>query len=254
MEIVSTNNIIVKRYYLFGMTTPKRWHPTDMLRIGHQLFSKINKRKRFANHNHDIHFLAREIKDWLPQGIQSMIAGHYWPKHLHRYYFSDETVDHVHITDRIFQHILLKQLKPTLTHAINPNCLHIFGPHGVKLATMRIHQALEKDQPKYVIRADIKSYYASIPHYKLLRDIKATYHDPKVIAMLERVIENPIETPRGINNPHQGIALRGRKKSRIGPIQNGFHFLGIHYPGTQTPDNTTAPHANSALNIEGGGA
>ena len=28
-----------------------------------------------------------------------------------------------------------------------------------------------------------------------------------------------------------------RKKTRIGRIDKGFHFLGIHYPGTQTPDN-----------------
>ena len=35
-----------------------------------------------------------------------------------------------------------------------------------------------------------------------------------------------------------------RKKSRIGTISNGFHFLGIDYHGTQTRDNTNATHAN----------
>lgn len=28
-----------------------------------------------------------------------------------------------------------------------------------------------------------------------------------------------------------------RKKTRIGSIERGFHFLGIHYQGTQAPDN-----------------
>jgi len=40
-------------------------------------------------------------------------------------------------------------------------------------------------------------------------DIKQYYHDPKVLAMLENIITNPIDTPRGYKNPSRGIALRG---------------------------------------------
>jgi len=142
--------------------------------------------------------------------------------------------------------------------------------------------------------------------------------------MLERIIVNPIETPRGYKNPDTGIALRGPlsqffsalylkplddafnamdvayfryqddilvfcsskrslnrckkrlmdvlnerklglsgKKTRIGSIDKGFHFLGIQYPGTQPLDNTTKAQAvlsvsnkdPSELNLsyEGGG-
>ena len=35
-----------------------------------------------------------------------------------------------------------------------------------------------------------------------------------------------------------------RKKTRIGRIDRGFHFLGIHYPGTQTPDNINVTQAS----------
>lgn len=49
----------------------RRWNADDMLSIGQKLFSKIYKKKKAANHNHEIHFLAREINDWLPKGIQS---------------------------------------------------------------------------------------------------------------------------------------------------------------------------------------
>jgi len=303
----------------------KRWNKQNMLDVGRKLFTKINKRKRSTNHNNEIHYLAREIDDWLPQGIQSMINGSYTPRHLKRYYFQDEMVDQLHISDRIFQHILLKQLKPTTSHVINPNCLHVFGPSGVRLATQRIHQALIDKNPEYIIRADIKSFYKSIPHYKLIQDIKRYYDDPKVQAMLEEVIINPIETPRGYKNPRTGIALRGplsqffsaiylkplddvmskmnvtyiryqddlivlcktkrqlnrcrrkmmeilqerqlklsRKKSRIGSISKGFHFLGIDYPGTQPQDYTKATAAvndnatnppqirEHVLNIHGG--
>jgi len=33
---------------------------------------------------------------------------------------------------RILQHILLKQLKPTFPFVMNPHCLHVHGPSGVK--------------------------------------------------------------------------------------------------------------------------
>jgi RNA-directed DNA polymerase len=285
-------------------TKSKCWNKQNMLDIGRLLFAKINKQKHSANHNHEVHFLAREINSWLPQGIQSMIDGSYTPRHLKRYYFQDEMVDQLHISDRIFQHILLKQLKPTFSHVINPNCLHLYGPSGVKLATQKIRQILEEEKPNYIIRADIKSFYKSIPHYKLIQDIKKYYDDPRVQTMLEEVITNPIETPRGYKNPRTGIALRGplsqffsaiylkplddalsqmdityiryqddlialcktkrqlnrcrrkmmeilherqlrlsRKKSRIGSISKGFHFLGINYPGTQPQDYTKALQA-----------
>ena len=295
-------------YYGWMLLTVKsrihRWNFADMLDVGRRLFTKINKRKQSANHNHEIHFLAREIDEWLPTGIQSMIDGNYTPRHLKRYYFQDEMVDQLHISDRIFQNILLKQLKPTFKHVINPNCLHIRGPSGVKLATQRIRQVLDEEKPQYIIRADIKSFYKSIPHHKLIQDIKKFYDDPKVQFMLQEIIANPIETPRGYKNSVTGIALRGplsqffsaiylkplddafdnmdvtyiryqddllllcktkrqlnrcrrkmmeilaerqlklsRKKSRIGSIKKDFHFLGIHYPGTQPQDHTKVVQA-----------
>jgi len=302
----------------------KRWDAGQMLDVGRKLFAKIHRKKYHANHNNEIHFMAREIDEWLPQGVDSMIAGRYTPRCLKRYYFPDEMVDQLHVSDRIFQHILLKQLKPTFKHVMNQNCYHLDGPTGVKYATQRIKKVLEEEKPKFFIRADVKSFYKSIRHHKLIADIKKYYDDQKVQAMLEEIITNPIETPRGYKNADHGIALRGplsqffsalylkplddsfnhsgvtyirfqddwlilcktkrqmlrcrrrmmevlherglslsRKKSRMGCIKSGFHFLGIHYPGTQTLDNTNAvnsmnddvitPNVEYYLNVNGGG-
>jgi RNA-directed DNA polymerase len=180
-----------------------------MLEVGQQLFAKIHKRKQAANPNSDIHFLAREIKDWLPKGIQTLLDGTYTPRHLKRHYFADDMVDQLHLSDRIFQHLLLKQLKPTFKHVMSPNCYHLSGPTGVKYASQRIRQVLEENKPQYFLRADIKSYYKSIYHHKIIQDIKKYYDDPKIQLMLENIIKNPVETPRGYKNPDHGIALRG---------------------------------------------
>jgi len=272
----------------------KRWDLYSMLEIGRKLFAKMHKRKQRAHHNHELHFMARELDQWLPEGIQSLITGTYSLRHLRRFYFKDEMVDQLHPSDRILQHLLLKQLKPTFSKVMNPNCYHLNGPSGVGHATQRIRQVLEKKNPSYIIRVDVKSFYKSIFHYKLLEGLRQYYDDPKLLTMLGNIITNPIETPRGYKNSGHGIALRGplsqffsgiylkplddafnlmnvdyiryqddililcqtkrqfnrcrrrlmavlkerrltisRKKSRMGCINTGFHFLGIHYIGTQ---------------------
>lgn len=57
----------------------------EMLDVGRRLFAKIHKQKYHAHHNHELHFMAREINDWLPQGIQSIVDGSYNPRCLKRY-------------------------------------------------------------------------------------------------------------------------------------------------------------------------
>lgn len=286
----------------------QRWNTTDMLALGEKLFAKIYKRKHLAHHNHEIHTLARHQNEWLGSGIQSLIEGKYTPQHCKRLVLKDETIDQLHISDRILQHILLKQLKPTFSKVMNKNCYHLHGPTGVKYATQRIKQVLQDKQPHYFIRADIKSFYRSIPHFKLIQDVNKHYDDPKVRRMLCNIITNPTETPRGIRNPSTGIAVRGPlsqffsalylkplddsfdsmevtylryqddililcktkrqfnrcrrclmavlrerhltlspKKSRMGPIALGFHFLGIDYPATRTEDNTNRTQMTDGL-------
>ena len=53
----------------------KRWNVAEMLEIGEKLFAKIHKQKYYANHNHDVHFMAREMNEWLWQGMQAMVDG-----------------------------------------------------------------------------------------------------------------------------------------------------------------------------------
>ncbi len=212
----------------------KRWDVTNMLDIGRKLFAKIHKRKKHANHNHEVHFMAREIDEWLPEGIQALIDGTYDPRCLKRIYFPDEMVDQVHTSDRVLQHILLQILKPTFKHVMNPNCYHLHGPSGVRYATERIKQVLEDDKSAYFIRADIKSFYRNIPHYKLIQDIKQYYEDPKLIVMLENIITNPIDTPYGYKNPVHGITLRGPLSQffsgiYLKPLDDALSKLNVTY-------------------------
>src|SRR3990167_9111891 len=142
--------------------------------------------------------------------------------------------DWVFKLSRNTQHILLRILKPTFKYVMNQNCYHLDGPTGVKNATQKIREVLQKEQPKYFIRADIKSFYKSIPHHKLIQDIKKYYDDQKLIGMLENVIKNPIDSPYGYKNPDHGITLR-RPLSQffsgiyLKPLDDAFNNADVTY-------------------------
>jgi len=49
---------------------------------------------------------------------------------------------------------------------------------------------------------------------------------------------------------HERRLSLSRKKSRIGAIDNGFHFLGIDYPPTQPVDNTKRTQAKHVFDAQ----
>jgi len=206
----------------------------QMETIAKKLFAKIHKRKHACNHNHEVHFLARDLQGWLPDGIRSLIDGSYRSRMLRRYYFTDDVVDQLYIPDRIYQHVLLKQIKPTFKYVLHPHCYHMRGPAGVKVATKQIRNAMNENKFNYFLRVDIKSYYASISRYKLIQDIKEVFDDPKVQVMLEDIVDTPIGTPNGYKNPSHGIALRGPLSQLFSaiylkPLDDAFSEMQVAY-------------------------
>ena len=107
LELKKIQHPISTKTYIWGAM--KRWDFAKMMNVGSKLFATIHKRKRFANPNHDVHLMARNISEWLTQGVQSLINGTYTPRLLKRHYFKDEMVEQLHLSDRILQNLLLKQ-------------------------------------------------------------------------------------------------------------------------------------------------
>ena len=122
---------------------PTRWNSMMMQARGQRLFKTMYRKKRLSQANHDIHFLARSVDKWLPKAVQSLVNGTYCPQDLKRHYFEDDTVDSLHLTDRIAQNILLHEIKSTFSSVMSNHCYHLHGPHGVKLATDKVRFMLQ---------------------------------------------------------------------------------------------------------------
>lgn len=266
-----------------------------MLEFAQSFFARYYQAKRLSHWNHDIHLLHRD-KVWIEAGIEQVLDGSYNPWCIDRSGYCDN----VHIRDRVLLRVIYEELKPTFKHIINPHCYHLQGPHGVREASARIKKVLREKKPRYFIRTDIKSYFASISHELLIENIETHYADKRVAQLLKQAIKTPIKTRKGFINPDKGITsgsplsgffsglylkalddclttcqvdyfryqddililcptyrslkrCRARlmqlvnqkrlrlsaKKTKIGRIEQGFHYLGIDYLGTQPLNNTT---------------
>ena len=97
----------------------------------------------------------------------------------------------------------------------------------VKLASERIQKIIQKEKPNFLIRADIKGFYSSIFHYKLIEEIKKVYKDTRLIDIFERIIKNPIETCKGYKNPDNGVALRGPLSQFFSALLLLFRLFGL---------------------------
>ena len=198
--------------------------------------------------------------------------------------------------DALLQKILYRIIKPTFKHIISPACHHLKGPGVIKKVAHEITDALELGRYRYVIRTDIKSYYASINHTILQNMIRSHFDDERVARYLCDAIDAPIDRGGWYEHPHKGISIRSSlsglfaalylkpldltfdhrddifycrynddililcqtkrqyarakkrlkmivrslqltlapKKTQMGQLNKGFHFLGIQYDVAQT--------------------
>jgi retron-type reverse transcriptase len=155
---------------------------------------------------------------YLAKCLQDFIQGNYRFSPLQQFRFYNECVRTWNYADRIILRCLLKILMPVFKHIILDNCFHLKGPNGVKNALRYIQNALNTDKFHYAIRADIKSYYASIDHGILICQVNEHFHDPKVKHYLDHVITTAVDDGGDVFIPEKGIPRRSSLSPFFGAL------------------------------------
>ena len=117
-------------------------------------------------------------KSCIGSWLQDFRVGRHQFSPMVQYKFIDEVVQVWSYLDRLMMHLLLLLMRPTFKHIISPRCLHLAGPTVIKQATAEIKAALDSGRFNYVMRIDIRSYYASINHRLLIQQVTQHYDDP----------------------------------------------------------------------------
>jgi len=103
--------------------------------------------------------------------------------------------------DQCFHHIMMKAAVPVIMKGMSPHTFSSVPKRGPHYGKKFIRKWIDTDRKntKYVAKLDIKKFYPSIPHDKLLQKIHNKFKDDTLIWMLETFINSHEDSPgRGL--------------------------------------------------------
>lgn len=104
--------------------------------------------------------------------------------------------------DRVVHHALVRVLEPLFERRFIHDSYACRRGKGTQAAVRRLQDFLRAAQRRwgrvYVLQADIRQYFASIPHDRLLAALRRKVSDRRVLALCERIIGAAGDGGRGI--------------------------------------------------------
>ncbi len=191
-----------------------KWQKNSLLRYARAWVGKLKLKKGPANENSLWWLFIYKVDHLIEKSLLDFISGNYRFSPMSTYKFEDplqnerETIVIWEYIDRLIIKWIYGIIKPLFKHIIPDSCLHLNGPAGVKLAIKKVKQALDLNNFRYFLRIDIKSYYASINHNILVKQIEQLFDDPRLLKYLADIINIPVIKDATIFSPDTGLPTR----------------------------------------------
>lgn len=103
--------------------------------------------------------------------------------------------------DQCFHHVMMLAAVPVIMKGMSPHCFASVPGRGSHYGKHFIRKWLDTDtkNTKYCGKLDIRKFYPSIPHDKLLEKLYSKFKDPTLLWMFEIVINSHEDSPgRGL--------------------------------------------------------
>ena len=184
-----------------------KWRTPYLMRESYCLCQVYFKRFKWVSHRHGFWAFFHSWRSNHQKWLKPFILGLYQPEPLIGSHWYGMTEPYCSLKDKLMQKLLFNIVKPCFKHIISAQCRHLKGPLEIKSIRQDIQSALHQDY-RYVIRTDIRSYYASIDHQHLKRAVCRSFDDPRVIHSLHRIIETPIDLGGWLETNSCGIIRR----------------------------------------------
>ena len=218
------------------MTRPSSpWHASRIEASLDNHAKKMCKNTAHLHYKSPIHTFRRKRFLYVNTTASQILSGSFYPSPItYQTSYNGTPSQFIEYTDRIAERFLLDIIRPCSPHIIHPHCFHRFGPSGSRKALSHLYKDLHSQRYHYLLRLDIKSFYASIHHLTLIDLLKQDFNDTRLLDLFERFITRYLYTPKGFSNPDFGLSYRSPLSQffasiYLKPLDQAFDHMAVSY-------------------------
>ena len=170
-------------------------HPERILRAA---FSQVAANKGAAGVDHvTVKMFDERLEENLKKLSEDLQSGQYRPQQIRRHYIpkpgskEKRPLGIPTVRDRVVQTALLNVLEPIFEHDFAEHSYGFRPGRGCKDALRRVDQLL-KEGYTYIVDADLKSYFDTIPHDRLLALVAQKVSDGRVLSLIESFLKQGV--------------------------------------------------------------
>ena len=186
--------------------------------ILHEAYRWLCNARKKSHHNNGVWHLRFHWNEIKPQIQTDLLNGTYRFSPCKSYKINGEGIGVWNAQDAL----VLKAMAIVLTKHLSPNlskdCYHLSGRGGAKGCVMQIKNEVE--HYKYVCRSDVDSYYASINHKILLKQLSTLISESTVLALIKRMLERLDD----VNGELFTVVIGLSKGNPLSPLLGGVYL------------------------------
>jgi RNA-directed DNA polymerase len=170
-------------------------HPERTLRAA---FSQVAANKGAAGVDHvTVKMFDERLEENLKTLSEELRSGHYRPQQIRRHYIpkpgskEKRPLGIPTVRDRVVQTAVLMVLEPIFERDFAEHSYGFRPGRGCKDALRRVDQLLKAGYT-YIVDADLKSYFDTIPHDRLLALVAQKVSDGRVLSLIESFLKQGV--------------------------------------------------------------
>ena len=170
-------------------------HPVRTL---HAAFSQVAANKGAAGVDHvTVEIFNHRLDENLKKLSEDLRSGNYQPQQIRRHYIpkpgskEKRPLGIPTVRDRVVQTALQMVLEPIFEHDFAEHSYGFRPGRGCKDALRRVDQLL-KEGYTYIVDADLKSYFDTIPHDRLMSLVGQRVSDGRVLGLIESFLKQGV--------------------------------------------------------------
>ena len=177
----------------------------------------LKSRRQETHPNNDYWDLRFHIETVEPEILKALKEGDYW--------FSPCRAAHGRLVWSAQDALVLKAVTLVLSRRLAPTisetCRHATGNGGLKGAVRDLGAVVNRY--RYVCRSDVNSYYASIQHNILKKQLRKLIHDERVLTLIDRMLDRLDDVGGELYWVDQGIT----KGNPLSPLLDAIYLAEL---------------------------